>query len=95
MTQPGEGQLDSIHGNKQVPPSSTACGDTNVAAQNTAGEGRGNQSEKFPKGGASLVVQRLRLCTFTLGGLGSTLGWGTKIPHAVWHGQKVKKKKKG
>ena len=25
------------------------------------------------------------------GGTGSITGWGTKIPHAVWHGQKSKK----
>ena len=66
-----------------------------MVAENTAGERRGNQSEKFPKGGTSLAVQRLKLRTFTLGGLGSVLLAGeARIPHAVWHGQKVEKKKK-
>ena len=41
-----------------------------------------------------MAVQRLKLCTFTLGGLGSILLVGeTRIPHTVWHGQKVGKKK--
>ena len=30
----------------------------------------------------------LRLCTFNAEGLGSIPGWGTKMPHAVWHSQK-------
>ena len=42
--------------------------------------------------GTSLVVQWLRLCTFPVGGTGSITGWGTKIPHARWWGQKKKKK---
>ena len=29
----------------------------------------------------------------TTGGTGSISGWGTKIPHAVWYGQKKKKSK--
>ena len=40
----------------------------------------------------SLVVQWLGLCTSTAGGSGSILGHGTKIPHAMQHGQKKKKK---
>ena len=32
--------------------------------------------------------------TSTAGGMGSIPGWGTKIPQAVWLGQKKKKKKK-
>ena len=32
--------------------------------------------------GTSVVVQWLRLHAFTTGGVDSTLGWGTKIPHA-------------
>ena len=36
----------------------------------------------------SLVVQWLGLCTSTAGGSGSILGHGTKIPHAMQHGQK-------
>ena len=35
----------------------------------------------------SLVVQWLRLLTFTAKSLGSVPGWGTKIPHAVLHNQ--------
>ena len=42
--------------------------------------------------GTSLVVQWLRLCTPTAGGVGSTPGWGTKIPHAARRGQKINKK---
>ena len=34
-----------------------------------------------------LVVQWLRLLTFTTKSLGSIPGWGTKIPHAVPHNQ--------
>ena len=36
--------------------------------------------------GTPLAVQWLRLCTFA-GSLGSTPGRGTKILHAMWHGQ--------
>ena len=38
--------------------------------------------------GNSLAVQWLGLCTSTAGGPGSIPGWGAKIPHATWHGQK-------
>ena len=41
--------------------------------------------------GTSLAVQWLRLCASTAGGTGSIPGRGTKIPHATWHGQKIKK----
>ena len=41
----------------------------------------------------SLGVRWLRLCTSTAGGTGLILGQGTKILHATWHGQKIKKKK--
>ena len=47
---------------------------------------------KFPRG-TSLVVQWLRFCASIVGGVGSILGWGTKIPRAAWCGQKIKKKK--
>ena len=40
--------------------------------------------------GTYLVVQWLRLQISTAGGMGSILGWGTKIPHTV---QPPKKKK--
>ena len=42
--------------------------------------------------GTSLAVQWLRLCTSNAGGAGLIPGWGTKIPHATWYGQKLKKK---
>ena len=42
----------------------------------------------------SLEVQWLRPFTSNAGGVGLIPGWGTKIPHAAEHGQKVKKKKK-
>ena len=38
--------------------------------------------------GTSQVVQWLRLHASTAEGLGSIPGQGTKIPHAVWYGQK-------
>ena len=34
--------------------------------------------------GTSLVVQWLRLCDSTSGGVALITGWGTKIPHAKW-----------
>ena len=39
------------------------------------------------------MVQWLRLHAANAGGTGSIPGGGTKIPHAAWCGQKVKKKK--
>ena len=45
--------------------------------------------------GTSLAVQWLRLRTSTAGGSGLIPGRGTKIPHAVQHGQKKKKNKVG
>ena len=42
--------------------------------------------------GTSLAVQGLGLRTSTAVGTGSIPGQGTKIPHAVWYGQKKKKK---
>ena len=38
------------------------------------------------------MAQRLRPPTSTAGGVGSIPGQETKIPHAVQHGQKKKKK---
>ena len=35
-----------------------------------------------------MEVQWLGLCASTAGDMGSIPGQGTKIPHAVWHGQK-------
>ena len=43
--------------------------------------------------GTSLAVQWLRLCVSTTGGSISIPSWRTKIPHAAWHGPKVKTKK--
>ena len=37
----------------------------------------------------SLMVQRLRLCTFNAGGTGVSSGQGTKISHAAPCGQKI------
>ena len=39
------------------------------------------------------MVQWLRLHASTAGGMGSIPGQGTKIPHALRHGQKKKKKR--
>ena len=38
--------------------------------------------------GTSAVVQGLRLQTFTAGGTGSILSWGSKIPYVAQHGRK-------
>ena len=43
--------------------------------------------------GSSLAVQRLGPCVLTANGPGSMSGQGTKIPQAVWHGQKQANKK--
>lgn len=42
----------------------------------------------------SLAVQRWTLCTSTASDVGSTPGWGTRIPHALRHGKKKKNSKK-
>ena len=39
----------------------------------------------------SLAIQWLRLCPSNAGGMGSIPDQGTKIPHAMQHGQKKKK----
>ena len=44
--------------------------------------------------GTSLAVQWLGLRVSTVGGAGSIHGWGTKIPHAMWRGQRKKKRKR-
>ena len=36
------------------------------------------------------MVQGLGLYVSTAGVIGSALGWGTKIPHAMWCGKKKK-----
>ena len=46
------------------------------------------------KKGTSLVVQWLRSCTFTSGGMGLISGLGTKVPHATQKNRKKKKVKK-
>ena len=38
--------------------------------------------------GNSVLVQWLGLQASTAEGTGLIPGWGTKIPHATWHGQK-------
>ena len=40
--------------------------------------------------GNSLMVQWLRLHASSAGDMSSMPGWGTKIPHATWPGQKKK-----
>ena len=42
--------------------------------------------------GTFLVVKRLRLHAYNAGGTCLILALGTKIPYAVWHSQKKKKK---
>ena len=37
-----------------------------------------------------MVVQWLGLCTYTIGSMGLIPGQGTKLQHAIWHGQKTK-----
>ena len=44
--------------------------------------------------GTSLVVQWLRRCAPSAGGVGSIPGQGAEIPHSTKCGRKVKKKKK-
>ena len=44
--------------------------------------------------GTFLAVQWWRHCVSTAGDMGSIPGWGTKILHAVWSGQKKKTRKK-
>ena len=62
----------------------------------TSGKERRNPDENINKElkhtGASLAVQRSRLCASNSGHMGLIPGWGTKIPHAVQHGTKFKKK---
>ena len=41
--------------------------------------------------GPSQVVQWLRVCTSTAGGMGLIPGWGTRILYTVWLGKKQKK----
>ena len=48
------------------------------------------QLKKKEEEGTSLMVQWLRLCAPNLGGTGSIPGQEIKIPHAAWHGQKIK-----
>ena len=43
--------------------------------------------------GTSLAILWLRLHASNAGGMGSIPGQGIKIPHAVQHGQEIKKKK--
>ena len=43
--------------------------------------------------GTSLVVKQLRFHASNAEGMGLIPGWGTKIPHAEWWGQKKKKER--
>ena len=49
------------------------------------------KATKTPKHETPLVVQWLGLHTSTAGGVGSIPGQGTKVQHAAWRGQNVKK----
>ena len=61
-----------------------------VGAEGAAG-GNMERINKICWLGTSLAVHWLRLCTFNAGGRVLIPGWGTKIPHALWHGQKINK----
>ena len=52
-----------------------------------------HRSMKITQIGTFLAVQWLRLLASNAGGVRLICGQGTKIPHAVQHGQKLKKKK--
>ena len=41
--------------------------------------------------GNSVVVQWIGLGALTARGPGLIPGWGTKVPHAAWRSQKIKK----
>ena len=45
------------------------------------------------KSRTSLVVQWLGLCASSAEDVSLIPGWGTKIPHATWYGQKMGKKR--
>ena len=47
-----------------------------------------------PQRETSLVLQWLMLRTATADDAGWIPGWGTMIPHAMWHGQMIKNKNK-
>ena len=59
------------------------------------GSGSGGSWLERVSAGTSLAVQGLGLRAPTAAGAGSIPGRGTKIPHAVGHGQKLKKKSSG
>ena len=52
------------------------------------------KNEKKPIKGTSLVVQWLRLCASTAGGMGSIPGQGIKILHGLWCSQKTNQQTK-
>ena len=62
------------------------CGCTPAACM-----GPGTRRQSANTAGTSLVAQWLRLRTANARGTGSIPGWGTKIPHAVQYGQKIRK----
>ena len=53
--------------------------------------GPGARRQSANTAGTSPVVQWLRLCTSNARGTSLIPGWGTKIPHAVQYGQKIRK----
>ena len=69
------------------------CSNSGMDARRVEREGILKTRQTFQR--TSLVVQWLRLLTSNAGmqwGLSLIPGWGTKIPCAVWCGQKRKKK---
>ena len=58
-------------------------------------EQRQNCSLRMIGGETSLTVPWLRPCASTGGGTGLISGWGTKILHATWLGQKKNIKASG
>ena len=52
----------------------------------------GKMKKENRERGSFLVVQWLRLCASTAGDMGWIPGQGAKISHAMWQGQKEKKK---
>ena len=58
----------------------------------SAHSGSKSPSLKWKHFGNTLAIQWLELHVFTSESLGSILGWGPKMPPAVWDSQKKKKK---
>ena len=50
--------------------------------------GEKSSSVKYRRTGTSLAIQWLEIHTSAIGDMSSIPDWGTKIPHAMQHGQK-------